>query len=187
MQIENLPSLSTFLDEQTRSRLKQPTLEFLYQEYAANGILENLVEILQKIPKDYLDPILLTLTTHVTKEKPLLVYSMGKSFGVNEDKTRTVAAVVDLLWALSLMIDDIQDTDTRRAGRTTAWVEYGEEYTYQTAKLGLKAILDVLEDRFGKATAQLCHAYVCGSLNSVMQHRHLTLDSPLGVIVGNYL
>lgn len=184
----HLPGLVPTIDLKTRERLREPVIKDLYESYVSNRILLTLGEILNRIAPDYRLPILHTLTTHVTKEKPLFIYSIGRSFGVADCDSQLLAASVDLLWTLALIFDDIEDRDIKRAGIDTAWVVYGREKSYKAANFGLQAVLESLSDHFGCETAQLCKSYVDSGVESLRAHSSLTLDSSIiRNIVANYI
>ena len=126
----------------TQKRIFTPIIGEFYSEFIRNETNQTLAEILSQVPATYHPPILHTLTTHVTKEKPIFVYGIGKNFA-DENKVRFVAASTDLLWCLSLIVDDIVDEDTQRANRETAWVIYSKEESHKAAQVTYEALLDL--------------------------------------------
>ncbi|GIV44972.1 MAG: hypothetical protein KatS3mg035_2095 [Bacteroidia bacterium] len=124
----------------TQERLFTPIVKDLYAEFVRNGTNQALVEILNQIPTEQHLPILHTLTTHVTKEKPVFIYGIGIGNSIDINKARFVAASTDLLWCLSLMVDDIIDRDHFRADKKTAWRIYGEQTTYKSADIAFQTL-----------------------------------------------
>jgi len=109
------------------------------------------------------------------------------SLGVSDHNSRLLAASVDLLWTLALILDDIEDQDNQRAGVDTAWVVYGKERAYETAQSGLYSVIGTLKEHLGERTAQLCQLYVNLGVESLAEHKSLTLSSSIDEIVTNYI
>jgi len=149
--------------------------------------LFSLAEILQAVPSDYRAPVVHTLGSHITKEKPLFVYSLGKSTDMPERDVRLLAASIDMLWSLALIFDDIVDEDTQRAGEDAAWVVFGKEKAYKSAQAGLSAVFSKLQGRFGNQVVNRCRFYISSGIGSVAAHRRLTLDSSADSIINNYI
>lgn len=181
------PNLTTVINSQIVERLRHPLIRNLYEAYYSKAILFNLVGILQRIPEDQQGPILHTLSTHVTKEKPLFIYAVGESFGVPKNRFQTMAAAVDLLWTLALMVDDIEDKDQQRAGMDSAWIIYGAEKAYQSAEAGFQAVIETLVEVFDPGAARLCKSYVEKGVASLGEHRALTLEATDEELIANYI
>ena len=175
----NLDNLATF----TREQIFIPTVKDLYSEFTGNGIEQTLVKILNQIPTKHQPPILHTLTTHVTKEKPVFIYGIGES--VDIDKAKFIAASTDLLWCLSLMVDDIIDEDNHRAGKKTAWSIYGQQETYTSASVALRTLQDLTTEILSPTTTQLLIETVNDSLKSLEDPVVKNLDSDIGDILHN--
>jgi len=122
------------LDVFVRERIFVPLISEFYDSFVRNGTNQTLIGILERVPSEFRPPVLHTLITHPTKEKPTFVYGIGKILA-DENRVRFVAASTDLLWCLSLIVDDIVDGDIQRASRETAWVVYGVEETYKSAQV----------------------------------------------------
>ncbi len=150
-----------------RERIFSPVIKELYNEFINNGTYQYLIEILSQIPAEYHPPILHTLATHVTKEKPVFIYGIGMSNFVDAKKTRFVAASVDLLWCLSLMVDDIIDRDRLRANKKTAWSIYGEKETYKSAEIAFEVLQESTAETLSPSIRTLLVEAVKDSLNSL--------------------
>lgn len=158
----------------------------LYQAFKETGIDLPLNEILVSLPVEARSPIIHTLTTHVTKEKPVFAYCIGRSHGVNERKCQVVAASVDLLWTLALIVDDVTDKDLKRTGRETAWMKFGREQTIRAAIVTLNTVRKKLSSELGPWTEKLALAYVNQGVISVEKQKAIKLDSPINQILANY-
>ncbi len=180
--------LKRSLDSKTRERLTHPVVLELYQAYVNYGTPDSLVEIVSMVPQDNQDPIIHTLTSHVTKEKPVFLYILGKALcDESSKKPVLVAASVDLLWSLSLIYDDIYDKDLKRAGKSAAWVEFGKELAFTSAHKGFEAVLKTITVNLGKEAAETTHHYVYRGVNSLDDHQKIGLDSTADSIMANYI
>ncbi len=178
------PNLNN-LDVITRERIFEPTIRNLYTEFVRNGTYQKLLEIINHIPPEHHPPILYTLTTHVTKEKPVFIYGIGTGNSADEDTTRFVAASTDLLWCLSLMVDDIIDKDYMRANRKTTWNLYGQEETYRSAQVAFGIIQDLMAEILSPTAAQLLVETVNDSLKSLEDPVLRSMDSNVDDIIHN--
>ena len=61
------------------------------------------------------------------KIRAKICFSVGKSFGLEEDLLLDIAAFTDLLHNASLIHDDLIDDDAERRGYETPWKRYGKE------------------------------------------------------------
>jgi geranylgeranyl pyrophosphate synthase len=174
------------MEGEIRSRLMHRELVFLYDKFQACGVEKKEREIIDTLPGEVIAPLVHTLETHVTKEKPVMVLELGQAWNVETGKLNTLAAAVDLLWALSLIYDDIVDGDQFRAGKTTAWRRFGKEAAFKTASLGLGAVVSALSGSWGENTARLCQSSVEKGVASVKKQRDLRLDSSPEQIEANY-
>ena len=133
--------LKSILKIRTKKRLNNAVVKELFDAYCQLGIFAKVSEILETVPQEKREPIIYTLGSHVTKEKPVLVYSVLQSIKERSGKKASqVAAVVDLLWSLSLIYDDIFDRDLKRSGLPSAWVQFGSDEAYKSAYAGFKAV-----------------------------------------------
>lgn len=180
--------LKGVIDSKTKGRLFHPVVGELYEAYVRYNILDKLATIISRVPQNQIEPIVHTLTSHVTKEKPVFIYLLGAALSEGDaEMSSLVAASTDLLWCLSLIYDDIYDKDQKRAGRNAAWVEFGKELAYSSAHKGFEAVLGVLGDSLGKKAAETTHYYVYKGVDSLDDHQKIGLDSPLNQIIENYI
>ncbi len=178
LSLDNLPVL-------TRERIFTPIIDELYHEFIENGTNQALVSILKQIPTEYHPPILHTLTTHVTKEKPVFIYSIGIENSVDTNIARFVAASTDLLWCLSLMIDDIIDEDDFRANKKTAWSIYGKQETYTSVNVALKTLQNLTAEILSPQINQLLIETVEDGLQSLKDPSIKDMDSNIDDILRN--
>lgn len=169
----------------TRERIFTPIIGEFYNEFVRNGTNQALVEILSEVPTEYHPPILYTLTTHVTKEKPIFVYGVGSHYFDNKDKVRFIAASTDLLWCLSLIVDDIVDEDTQRANKETSWYIYGKEKSYESARVVFKNFQDLIERTLSPKTKELLFECVEDGVKSLKDPAIRRLDSSIESILDN--
>ena len=170
-----------------KDRIHNPVVSDLFQAYQEYRIGNQFLKILNTIPANRLEPIVHTLTTHVTKEKPVFVYSLGISNPENSpDRVALVASSIDLLWCLALMYDDVFDGDRLRAGKSTAWVKHGKKATIEAAQFGIDTIDSILSDNLGEESGRLMKDYILSGVESLERHRNLNLESPREEILQNY-
>lgn len=93
---------------------------------------------------------------------------------------------VDLLWAISLMYDDMFDGDTVRSGITTVWATYGKDKTIAICYEVFDAILTDLNTHVGAEIATLARDYVQRGLDSLGKHVQLPLVTPVEELYQNY-
>lgn len=171
------------LDILVRERISIPIVDELYAEFVRNGTNQALVKILNQIPPEYHSPILHTLTTHVTKEKPVFIYGIGHD--VDANRAQFVAASTDLLWCLSLMVDDIIDKDDFRANKKTAWRIYGQQETYRSAEVAFRTLQDLTAQTLSPEAKQLPIETVNDSLKSLEDPAIKNMDSNINDILRN--
>jgi len=175
------------LDHEVKGRLWDPVIKRLYEDYSQLGITHDLYRFIDNIPEPSQSPIIHTLSSHVTKEKPLFIYSLGRSLGVSHEDSSAISASIDLLWSLSLMYDDIFDRDKKRAGKEAAWIRYGEDSVMKAANYGVKVISDEYDSRFGQKVTNLLEQSLEISVNSLKKNALMTLDTSESEIKSNYL
>lgn len=168
-------SLQEIIERSTRERLVNPITTSLFDEYLNSGIMIESTRLLSLVEGRDISPVIHTLTTHVTKEKPVFIQSIGNANLIDSKKTTFIAASTDILWALSLIIDDISDKDVQRAGRDTAWVKFGKNFAYQAADEVRKVIMKEVQTRISPFARELLEKYIDQGLLS------LNAESPRGL------
>lgn len=170
----DLDSLHSFKEE-VKARIKIPTITHLYQKFTTDGLEQVSWEIINSVPEAGRRPLLYTLITHVTKEKPVFIYAIGKSS--DRAKAKFVAASTDLLWALSLMMDDVVDDDIQRAGKDTAWVVYGRKQVEDNIKVILKKLVFIQAQKISPRAAVFLQECVDDGIKSLFAPQIHSLDS----------
>jgi len=178
------PPVLEHLKNAIPERIWHPVIRGFYEEFVRNGTYTTLEEILAQIPPESLPPILYTLTTHVTMEKPIFVYGIGVNF-TPEDRVKFVAASTHLLWCLSLIVDDILDKDTQRANRATAWLVFGKEKTYSDALAAYNTLQRLTGERLSPQTSTILVQCVERSLRSLTDTSIRNLDTSIENILRN--
>ena len=173
---DDLPSLDTFKNA-VKARIKVPILTRLYERFEDDGLEQISWEILNCIPEVERRPLLYTLTTHVTKEKPAFIYFIGKRDPRYQTRAQVVAASTDLLWSLSLMLDDIIDNDTQRADKDTAWTVYGRKQVEDNIKFILNKLVQVQAERISPQVAVFLQECVDDGIRSLFAPQIHSLDS----------
>lgn len=179
-------SAETIIREVTERKIENETVRVLFSGYCDTGVLNEVGNIVDQIPSELRDPIIHTLGSHITKEKPMMVYSALRSKEISDNKAIPISATVDILWALSLMYDDMFDQDKKRAGETSAWVEFGSDTTFKSAQAGLEAVKNRLNLALGDEAAQTVDKYIGKSLISLKEHKQIKLGSGAEYLLTNY-
>lgn len=174
------------IDRQITERVKFPIVSEVYEEWKKKGLLEETVKIIGELPDTLAEPIVHSFTTHVHKEKGLFVYLIAEELGLDSHLAKPLAVSGEILWALALMMDDIQDEDLTRGGVESCWAKFGRERTEQSAYLGLNALMKYIEAALGDSVARKCMKYVDMGFRSLEEHKQMGLDTPHGVILRNY-
>jgi len=177
---------SNYLSALVGPRLKNPVIKFFYTEFQRLGMERRYLEFFALLPNSVHVPLLRVYTAHVTKEKALITYSLCLKVLGSPYKASVLGFVVDLLWLLSLIYDDIVDEDDRRAGLTSAWKEFGEKACQESMKVAFTALCRLVQEYFGAEAAQRCQELVQKSIDSLGDHKNLALTSPLGEVTANY-
>lgn len=176
--------LKSEVDSRTKERIYNPVVFSLYDAYVEFGMLDRLVEIVNNVPSINRPPLVHTLSTHVTKEKPVLTYLLAPR--KNPNQPDLMGAVVDVLWSVSLMYDDMVDKDTYRAGVKSAWVVYGQSETEETIRAVLEVVFRSLSSHYGERAALLCQEDISLSIGSITRHQSLKLDCNVEELLKNY-
>lgn len=170
----DLVSLGVFT-EAVKARIQTPAIADIYQKFEEYGLEKVSWGIVGNIPQDERRPLLYTLATHVTKEKPIFIYAIGKH--LNPAKSHFVAASVDLLWALSLMMDDVVDNDVQRADKDTAWIVYGREHIESSLRVILNTLVQAQAKEISPRAATFLQECVDDGMKSLFAPQIHSLDS----------
>lgn len=179
--------LENIIKTRTESRLESTVVKELFSAYCQFSILSEVSGILETVPQETREPIIYTLGSHVTKEKPIFVYSTLQSVSeVSEKKASQIAATVDLLWSLSLMYDDMFDQDLKRSGFPAAWIKFGGDKTYKSAYAGFEAVKKMSDLNFGDESVKQIDKYVGAGLASLKSHKELKAGTSVNKLMDNY-
>lgn len=178
--------IETSLRIATEVKIYNITVKSLFESFCEYGILTNEAGIIDLIPTESQEPIIHTLKSHVTKEKPVMVYSILRSSGVDLSKCTTISASVDMLWALSIMYDDMLDQDEKRSGESSAWIKYGSDTTFKSAHLGLEAVKRSLVHSCGAESDNKTDDFINKGLISLKTHKTIKIDASIDEILDNY-
>lgn len=175
------------ISHKSEERLTVPVVKKLYETYKETGCLSALARMISRMPDSNRAPLIHTLGSHVTKEKPIFVFAVAQAKGIDQTKTQVLSASVDLLWALSLILDDIIDNDTVRAGKESAWVKFGKTEAHFCINAGLQAVREELVRHFSQTGWTIMDSYINRAMKSVQQHPLLTFETDPSLLRENYI
>jgi len=150
-------------------------------------ILTNHCPFYRRPARQHQEPLIHTLSAHVTKEKPIFIYILSPNYAKQDGSARKLSATVDLLWCVSLMYDDFVDQDQERSGKKAAWVQYGQERTMDSVNATLDTIARNLDCNFGGHAHVLCKHYIDRGILSIEEQKQLPLDCTLEDLISNYI
>ncbi|PJC80403.1 hypothetical protein CO009_01975 [Candidatus Shapirobacteria bacterium CG_4_8_14_3_um_filter_35_11] len=132
------------------------------------------------------EPIQYTNQLWYSKTKPVLPSIITLNAGVEREKVASVGAAIDVLWTLSVVVDDIQDKDETRRSKPAAWRVYGAEQTYKSAEAGLGATVKFLGREIGLLASKACIDSVNLGMSSIKNHQAFDLSVRPAVLHRNY-
>lgn len=177
----------TELDTAIYSRINVPTVLSVFEEWGNRGLSSYTQDYLMRLKPETGDPIRHSFVTHVHKEKGLFLEILSKNLGVKSHIRKPLAVSADILWAICLMFDDIEDGDTVRGNLETCWVKFGKQQTLAAISDGTKNVFEYLTDKVGNPTVANSGArYIQIGLRSLKEHELMDLETPIGIITRNY-
>lgn len=159
--------------------------EYYRDYYQRLGIKEAANELIGSLGP-MAEPVRYTHQLWYSKTKPVLPVIMALEAGVEKDKAAVVGAAVDVLWTLSVVVDDIQDMDETRRSKPAAWKTFGEEFTYKSAEAGLAATVGYLGREMGVEAGVLCLDRVNLGMASIKKHQAFDLSVRPSTLRKNY-
>jgi len=179
--------IENWLRTNTEQRLTARPVENLYFVYNRFGILACTANIIESVSEQNRLPILHTLTSHVTKEKPVLTYGVLMSRAdLDKEKTIFISSAVDLLWTFSLMYDDMFDHDQMRSSLPSAWVKFGSDETYQSASEGLERVKETATEVLSGTSGKTIDKLVGLGLSSLKLHKDMKPGVSVDELLENY-
>lgn len=164
----------------------RPIVRKYYDEFIRLGIDKSTDAILEQVPTPQREPIEWTLKSHVHKEKAVIPAYIANSAEAHVSVTNSIAAACDVLWAISLVYDDIVDLDQQRAGKPSSWIKYGKEQAMHSAQAGMIAVLSYLEKKVDTTTSDIFESYVNQGVLSIDKERKSTLSTDIPEILQIY-
>lgn len=190
MSMKTESSVSAFqkeLDFLIRGRIYHPVVLLFYNCCEQEGILDAEMEFITSLSEKARNALLLTLETHVHKEKPLFCYLFAQEYKLDQEKSQCLAVALDVLWMLSLIFDDLQDEDSTRAGKPTVWATFGKDTTLEIGPELLQATLGYVERTCGSDVAKVIQESVAKGVLANLQHSDITIqDSILDDLYQSY-
>jgi len=160
--------------------------EAYYRDLYVNlGIRSRADQLIQSLGS-IAEPIRYTHDLWYSKTKPVLPVIMALEAGVNHEKAAVVGAVIDVLWTLSAVVDDILDKDRTRRSKPAAWRIYGIDNTYRSAQAGLNVTVRYLVKEIGLYAGQACLNSVSLGMASIKRHQAFELSTNPSTLYKNY-
>ncbi len=175
------------LESQLSERIYNPTVRCVFEEYMRYGCLNCYKKMIDQMPTGVAKTIVGVQSTQVYKEKALWPIYIAERTGLDRTKAVKIGAAIDLLWGLSIIIDDILDRDQIRGGQPATWIVLGREEAEKIASLGLEVALDFLHYEVNPRVASLAIDFVRKGVGSVAVHKSMTMDVDMSVLLNNYL
>ena len=169
------------------SKITHPTISELAAEYAESGITDSIKDILKPLPVGLKQPLEYTFANHVTKERPLSILHIADELGVSREKSLGVAACIDVLWNVGIILDDLYDNDDSNANQQpSAWARFGKKKALAASVAAVAASTTYTAKHYGVVeAARLSHELRKG-VSSLTQSRKLSLESPVEDYYRNY-
>lgn len=169
------------------AKITHPTIEEFALEYAESGTPDYVADILKVLPNKLRQPIQYTFAKHVTKERPLEVLHAAEELDANPEKALGVAACIDVLWNVGIIIDDVYDKDETNARlEPSAWSRFGKSTALAASTAAVGATVAYAARNYGPKQAYALSRDLHQGVASLTQSRKLSLDSPLEDYFHNY-
>ncbi len=160
--------------------------ELILVEYKNAGIDMLSRELISSLDEQESKPIAYTHELWYSKTKTMLPSIISSEIGIDPKEITMLSTSIDVLWTLSVMVDDIYDQDTHRRSKPAAWTVFGAEQTYKSAQAGFEDVLQILAKHYGVKSAQLCKSSVERGLQSIKDHKFIELSCGFNQLVENY-
>lgn len=164
------------LDNSINDRIYKETVKIFYEKFKSLGLLEAEVHFLSLLSPQAQKALILTLETHVHKEKSVFAFLIAKKFKLDEQQTQAIAITLDILWMLSLMFDDLQDGDVNRAGKPTVWTIFGKDKTYEIGFEILNACVTNIGQVCGDEVAAVVQESVYRGVQANLSHENFAIE-----------
>ncbi|PIQ71556.1 hypothetical protein COV87_02720 [Candidatus Roizmanbacteria bacterium CG11_big_fil_rev_8_21_14_0_20_37_16] len=161
--------------------------EYLRERYFEHKVDSRADEIISMVGKEASQPIKYTHELWFSKAKTMLPFLLSTSLGIEEVNTIDVAATIDILWTLSVVVDDIIDADEMRRAKPAAWKIYGKESTYSSAEKCLRATLGHVAKTISPEAAIKCKESVEAGMRSIEEHKNFGFECTREELEQNYI
>ncbi len=172
---------------QLGERIYNPTVREVFEEYIKYGCLDHYKQIIDGMPYAVAQAVVKVQSTQVYKEKSLWPIFISEKLGLDTSKAAKIGAVIDLLWGVAIMIDDIFDGDKMRGDSPAAWVNIGAKKTQEFAYIAVESVFDYLSREVDSKSVKLLKEFMIRGINSVVLHRRMNIDTDYSIILNNYL
>jgi geranylgeranyl pyrophosphate synthase len=169
------------------SKITHPTIYDIATDYATSGVAEYVGEMLRPLPDRLQKPLIYTFANHVTKERPMSVVHIAEELGANREKALGIAACIDVLWNVGIVVDDIYDKDATNAGQLpSAWARFGKKTSFAAATAAVATTVAYAARRYGPGQALFMSRQLQQGVSSLTQSRAMPVDSSLERYYSNY-
>jgi len=169
------------------TKITHPIVYDLANEYADSGIAGHVVSVLHTLPATLQEPVQYTFRHHVTKERPLSVVHAADELSADHDKALGIAACIDVLWNVGIIIDDIYDKDDTNARlQPSAWAQFGKTRALAASTAAVAATVSYVARRYSPRDAYSLSHQLYSGVRSLIQSRSLSLDLSLDHYYANY-
>jgi len=178
-------SFNNYLPDTTK--ITHPTIQEFATEYADSGIPEYVADILKLLPNKFQHPVQYTFAKHVTKERPLTIVHVAEEFGADREKALGIAACIDVLWNVGIIIDDVYDKDETNARlEPSAWSRFGKATALTASTAAVGATVTYAARKYGPKQAYAMSKSLKQGVDSLTQSRNLSMSSSIDDYYHNY-
>lgn len=163
-----------------------PAEELIRIAYKENNVEAMARELINSAGEAESEPVRYTHELWYSKAKTMLPSMAAKSLGLEEEKVQTVSAAVDVLWTLSVVVDDIYDIDEMRRGKPAAWKVFGKAEAYKSAETVLRKVLEKLAIELSPIAAKICKQSIEEGMKSIKEHKKLGFENTQEDFEENY-
>ncbi|PJA41482.1 hypothetical protein CO178_00020 [candidate division WWE3 bacterium CG_4_9_14_3_um_filter_34_6] len=177
----------TKLVNQLAVNIYEPTVQVFYDEFVKHGCVTRCEELYEYVGNtEAVEIIQKVQSSQVNREKAMWPVYLARGRNLDVDRAVRIGSSVDVLWSLSVIMDDIEDGDRVRAGVDSLWARLGIHKATEIAQLGLKGVTSYLKTTVGKQASELAYQYVMNGMKSLKLHRELGLCADYRNIIKNY-
>ena len=169
------------------SKITNQTVSNLASEYSDSGLPEYVADVLRPLPDGLKAPIGYTFQQHVTKERPLSILHVGDELGIKRNRSLGMAACIDVLWNVGIIVDDIYDKDETNARQEpSAWSKFGKTTALAASTAAVAATIGYTARNYGVKDAYRLSRQLHEGISSLTQSRNIGHDASIEAYFSNY-